>query len=337
MPDLNLLNKKKILITGPEGFIGAHLTNRLRHHLTSRLTLLTRRSHPKGEDGITWMASDLGQLTPDIWREYGVEEIDILFHLGAFTPKDCNSHNEIEKVYQDNLFGTWALLRSLPAVPKRIVFASTLDVYDKLAAGAIIDETFSVNPASLYGASKFFCEQLVKFYAHKNSCEFAILRYGHIFGPGEQAYGKLIPATIRKLLNGEPPVLFDSGSAQRDFLYVDDAVEATLRAAASDARELGPINVVRGASVSIRSVIEMLILITGFSGKIRFLESENNKEHSIRFDNKRMLQSLGVWDFVPLNEGLRREVEYFKELGSNRHLPPRPPDYEGYSGSKVVS
>jgi UDP-glucose 4-epimerase len=108
-------------------------------------------------------------------------------------------------------------------------------------------------------------------YAHNHGCHYAILRYGHIFGPGEEAYEKLIPRTIRQLMQGEPPVLYGDGSAERDFLYMDDAVEATLQAAIFNVRELDPVNIVRGESSPVFKIVEMLTAITKFQGNIRYM------------------------------------------------------------------
>ena len=101
-------------------------------------------------------------------------------------------------------------------------------------------------PQSLYAASKLFCEHLAGIVTKTGGTSYAISRYGHIFGAGEAAYRKLIPEAIRRLLAGVSPLLYGDGSAERDFLYVDDVVEATLRAAVAPVSELGPVNFVRG-------------------------------------------------------------------------------------------
>ena len=144
-------------------------------------------------------------------------------------------------------------------------------------------------------------------------CGYAILRYGHLFGPGEDAYRKLIPEAIRALVGGDEPVVYGAGRAERDFLYVEDAVEATVRAGGPAVGEVGPLNVVRGAAVSVMNVIETLVRITGFKGKIKYAPGALTGE-SRRFDSTRMHVTLGQWPLVPLEEGLRKEVEWFRQL-----------------------
>ena len=309
---MNLLSGKTVLVTGATGFIGSHLLKRLQKVSNVKLIALSRNSIVNEDENIKWVCSSLDLLTTDFWEKAGVDNIDIVFHLGAFTPKLGADSNLVDKIYRDNLKGTRSLLDSLPVVPVRIVFASTLDVYS-LTGNISINEDSPLGAESLYGASKLFCEKLVKVYANMYETNYSILRYGHIFGPGEEAYRKLIPEMIRKLINNEAPVLFGKGSAERDFLYVEDAVEATLRAAISNIREVGPVNIVRGESITISEIANMLIGITGFSEKSIYLKDKPNG-YSLRFDNRLMHELLGQWSFVPLYEGLIREVGHFRGI-----------------------
>ena len=313
MHTLSSFTGKTLLVTGATGFIGRALARRLQEHLDTTLVLLSRKPRREVADSAVWVDAPLDQLSRETWRTSGVERIDVVFHLAAFTPKSGAAADSVEEVYRDNLLGTRSLLESLPSPPERIVFASTLDVYAPLPEGGVLTESSPLAPANLYAASKLFCEQLIRAYAQAHGCRSTILRYGHIFGPGEEAYQKLIPQTIRQLLQGEAPVLYGDGSAERDFLYVDDAVEATLRAAVLKEQLPGPINIVRGSSRPIRDIVEMLVDIAGFSGNIRFL-ADRPSGQSLRFDNRGMRESLGVWPYVSLEDGLRREVDYFKGL-----------------------
>jgi len=315
MHALNSLEGKTILVTGATGFIGTHLVRRLHENSGIHLVLLSRKRTGESLGGITWVTAALDELTPETWQAAKVEQIDVVFHLGAFIPKSSETSNCVEAVYKDNLLGTRGLLESLPSEPERIVFSSTIDVYAPLLEGATLTESSPVGSASLYGASKLFCEQLIRTYARQHGCGYAILRYGHIFGPGEEAYKKLIPQTIRQLMRSEAPVLYGDGSAERDFLYVEDAVEATLRAATSDLQELGPVNIVRGESSPIRKIVETLIQLTEFTGGIQYL-ADKPVGYSLRFDNKKLGELLGKWNLVSLEDGLRQEVEYFRSLSA---------------------
>jgi len=308
---MTALSGKIILLTGGTGFIGSHLAARLRQISDVKLVLLSRRTMHGTSENFIPVNSSLKELTRDTWLNHNIEKIDIVFHLGAFTPKRGSEGDCIEPIYNDNLIGTRALLESLPGVPERIVFASTLDVYAPPPENAVLTEQSPLQPSSLYGASKLFCENLVRTYARQHGCGYAILRYGHIYGPGEGAYAKVIPLAIKSLLRNESPVLFGDGSVKRDFLFVTDAVEATVRAALTNNRALDPVNIVRGESRTIREYVETLCRLIGFSGEITY-QADKPAGRSVKFNNDKMAETLGCWKTVELEEGLRQEIEYFR-------------------------
>jgi len=302
-------DQKTLLVTGATGFIGTHLVERLRQVAGARLVLVSRRAVAQAtRKDETWVAADLRTLSPATWRAAGIGHLDFVFHLGSFTPKSAAQANEIQPILHDNLEGTWALLESFPSVPERLVLASTLDVYAPPADGVVLSERSPCSPAGLYGTSKLFVEQMAAAHARARGYSLAILRYGHIFGPGEDAYGKLIPQAIRQMVAGQAPAVYGDGGAERDFLYVGDAVEAAVRAALADRAALGPVNVVRGESHPIRHVVETLAGAVGFPGRIAYLRNEP-RGPSLRFDNARMRELLGEWPLVPLEEGLYHEVQ----------------------------
>ncbi len=312
---------KVVVISGATGFIGRHLLGRLSRKSGIRLVCVSRGEIENLGGNTVLVRSPMEALTPAIWKRTGVETVDVLFHLGAFTPRSSDAGNAVEEVFRDNLLSTRALLESFPALPRRIVFASAVDIYAAPGANVVLSESSPLGLSNLYGASKLFCEQLIRAVCRARGSGFAILRYGHIFGPGEEAYRKLIPQAIRAVLRGESPVVYGDGTALRDFLYVDDAVEATLRAGLSREAELGPLNVVRGASEPIRTIVESVARLAGFQGEIRYL-LDKPPGTSLRFDPTRMRECLGDWDPVPLEEGLRREIEYFKSVGNEDRTGP---------------
>lgn len=313
---MDSLSCKTILLTGATGFIGGHLADRLAKIPAARLVLLSRNAMANRQPNATWVNCAMNRLTRQVWIDHGIENIDVVFHLGAFIPKNSSEVDAIDVIYRDNLLGTRALLESLPNTPKKIIFSSTIDVYAPLPEGMTLSEEGVLEPSSLYGASKLFCEQLIKAYSKKNNCGYAILRYGHIYGPGEAAYAKLIPQVIKTLLSNESPVVYGDGSALRDYLYVGDAVEATVRAASIEGN-IGPINIVRGESVTLKEIVQLLIRLAGCNIQIEFLPNKPNG-NSLRFDNSQMTRLLGIWPMTNLESGLAAEIDAFRRI-QNEH------------------
>ena len=285
-----------MLVTGAGGFIGRCVAARLREAGNARILSLERSSVA------------LEALDRAYWRGLGADTIDVIFHLGAYTPKDAASADLIDPIVASNVNGTAALLASLPNTPRHLLFASSLDVY-KRGGGRTIDETSEVGPATLYGASKFFGEELVRSYARATGCAYSILRLGHIYGPGEERYQRIIPSLIRAMLGGDEPQLSGDGTTERDYLYVNDAVSAIVAASAVPGR-IDPLNIVRGESLSILNIAKHVAELTGYDGAFCF--SGRNGD-SLRFDNGAMKSTLGVRSFVPFADGLAREIAHFRE------------------------
>lgn len=253
----------------------------------------------------------MDQLTSRFWQDNGIEHIDMVFHLGAFIPKNAGSGDSVAEIFRDNLQGTHALLESLPNAPEKVVFSSTIDVYGLEEDGGVLTEQSRLDPPTLYGASKLFCEHLIKAYSRKCGCGHALLRFGHIYGPGEGAYAKLIPQVIRALLRNESPVLHGDGQVLRDFMFVGDAIEATIRAATSREATIDPVNIASGTSRPIREYVEIITTLVGFSGGATFLPGKPGGR-SLQFSNDRMFDALGHWELHPLEDGLRQEIDYFR-------------------------
>jgi len=290
-----------VLVTGAGGFIGRRLVARLRAQSEYVVLALGRAA------GDHELRASLEELTPQFWRHRGIDAIDTVFHFAAYTPKNQGQAGDAKAIVTSNVDGTLALLESLPKAPSRVIFASAIDVYER-APERIIDESSPIGPASLYGASKVFGESLVRNFALRAGCRYSILRIGHIYGPGEERYEKVIPNLVRAMRRGAVPELSGDGSTLRDFLYVDDAVNA-ITAAASGSRTDDVINIVRGESISIREVAQRIAALAGYRGE--FLYAGANAV-SLRFDNARMRRTLGIERFTPLDEGLAREIASFQ-------------------------
>jgi nucleoside-diphosphate-sugar epimerase len=285
-----------ILVTGAAGFIGRPLVSRLREAPEARVLALERSSVA------------LQALDRDYWRKLGVGTIDVIFHIGAYIPKDAASADLVKPIVESNVDGTAALLASLPNTPRHLLFVSSVDVY-KRVSGRTIDEASEVGPPTLYGASKVFGEELVRSYARSTGCGYSVLRLGHIFGPGEEVFRRVIPNLIRAMLRGDPPQLSGDGATERDYLYVDDAVCAII-AASTLSEPIDPINIVRGESISILNVAKHVAELTGYKGEFCF--SGRNGD-SLRFDSSAMKRTLGIHSFVPFADGLAREITHFRE------------------------
>ena len=293
-----------ILVTGASGFIGKKLITALVNvYGVDHILALT--SKPISE--CQYLLHDNYSFDHDYVIKAGYADVTTLLHAGAFTPKNSAEGNDVVSC-TSNINNTIKLLQlELPALEK-FVFLSTLDVYGK---DAKISEDSPIDPVSLYGHSKLYCEKVIASWAKTNNKIAHLLRVGHIYGPGEEAYQKLIPATMRKLLEGQPLQLWGSGNELRSFLYIDDLVNSILKSLETKA-DLGVINLVSGKTISVRELIHTLMGISGIDSTVEEVKMTTEGRDLI-FDNTKMQKELGLKE-TSLLQGLTAEWEYMKQF-----------------------
>lgn len=268
----------KMIITGTSGFIGARLLQAARLSYGEDVTAFSSR--PAEGSHIVYRDAPgfgLGRAEQAL-----VEEAEVLIHAGAFTPKSGADANQI-KCCNGNITFTEQLLGLPWNNLKKIVFLSSVDVY--MNVDSIITESTLTVPASLYGLSKLYGERMVTLSAAERGIASQVLRIGHVYGPGEEKYSKVLPKAIQNIVAGKDVELWGDGKELRSFIYIEDVVTAILKAVTLR-EEPGVINVVSGNAISIRDLLDKLIAIGGrgtsivrreFSGVTRDLVFDNAK------------------------------------------------------------
>lgn len=298
-----------ILLTGSGGFIGQEILRQLRKNArpNDRFFLLTQQIE---KDFISINTQGYA-YSPEIFNHADIQKIDAVIHLGAFTPKSGKSAN-LRQLCNQNIKTTSLLLESLPNVPKQFIFISTLDVYGFQNQGPI-DETLLPNPQTLYGFSKYYCENMLRFWAKENSINLKILRLGHIYGIGEDTYQKIIPSAIRQLLANQKIHLYTSGEEKRSFLNVKDCA-ALILSALDRQIDFEIVNIASSHVVSIKETLDILMNIAEKKDSIKYCEPLQIGQDII-IDNQKMCSYYGV-ETLPLYTGLQEEYAYFKSQQS---------------------
>ncbi|MDR0276672.1 MAG: NAD(P)-dependent oxidoreductase [Paucimonas sp.] len=290
----------KILLTGASGFVGAHLLKQLLLKFADDQVVALGSQQLPGVSCIVVPGHDLSALADDVFND-----VDVLIHAGAYTPKNGREANDLRRC-GSNIRFTEDLLGFEFAALKKVVFTSTLDVY---AAAELISEATPVGPATLYGASKLYGEKMVEAFAVSRGIDHAILRLGHIYGPGEEAYQKMLPLTIANVLSGKPVQLFGSGGELRSFIYIDDVVTSLLNAITLQLPS-PVVNVVGGNPVSIRALIDKIISIAGEKVEI-VQQPATTQGRDFVFDNSLLKTTLLQSEF-DFDQGLTVEIEYMR-------------------------
>ena len=307
-----------VLVTGATGFIGRALIRKLIKQRNIQALALARRPTTvplDAEDAgkLRFVSCDLTDAEAVSQLATALGEVNFVIHLAAQTPKSRLEAND-PNLLQSNVVSTLNLVRYLSSTKlKCFVYASSLDVYGRLAQ-IPASESCPTFPETLYGATKLMAEKCLDIYGGFSGVPVVVLRYSHVYGPGEDAYNKVIPVFIRTVLNGRFPEIWGDGSSTRDFVYVDDVVQATLLALRE--RESGTYNIASGQETSIREVAEIIVELAGQADRLTPIFRDVAVQRSrIVFDISAACNRLSYTPQVDLREGLSREIAWFHAWG----------------------
>ncbi|NRP95477.1 GDP-6-deoxy-D-talose 4-dehydrogenase [Marinobacterium sp. xm-g-59] len=292
----------KVLLTGASGFIGTHLL----------MYLLKKLGH----DSVVALTSNkipsINSITYDNEINFGLDkgrfdDITHIIHAGAFIPKDASQANDIEKCFGNIGFTTELLSYDFINLEK-VINLSTIDIYAVTTKS--LSEQSKIDPVSLYGSSKLYCESMIKSFSRQRDLDFLNLRIGHVYGPGEEKYKKVLPNAIQNLLENKPLELWGDGCELRSYIFIQDVVQAVANSLNSCVRNID-INIVSGVAVSIKDILEKAIEISGKKVKINRRNSSHQKRDLV-FDNGLLLSTL-LDKETELIKGLKIEYQYMKE------------------------
>lgn len=302
----------KILVTGAGGFIGTHLIRRLRadgHHVQAvdRVPSGGRAGLDRGGGRVDWHQGDL--LEMDL--EHLVAGVEYVVHL-AGQPGVRESWAEFPRYARGNIETTQRLLESLRGRQlKKFVLASTSSVYGDAPMPA--REDGPVLPISPYGATKLAAESLCELYGRTAGMPWVALRYFTVYGPGQRP-DMAFTRWLRAVHEGKPVEIYGDGTQIRDFTYVADAVEATVRALFAPARQVA-VNVGGGRPVSVREAIAAIQKVTGVPVRMQYHRTARGDMKETRASTTRLEQLLGFVPATPLEEGLAKQFQWVKEGG----------------------
>ena len=287
-----------ILLTGTTGFIGSKLLNEFINLYGKENVLVLSSIENKKCQTILYKNHDLNSID---FSQTALNKIKTVVHVGAFIPKSNADLNDILKS-NSNIIFTQNLLLSLPDTVEKFIFFSTVDVYEK--SEQIISENNSTIPETLYGFSKLYCEKMIENWANANNKIVQILRLGHVYGPGEGLFKKIIPVTMQKLKENEQPIIMGDGSAKRGFIYIDDLIFCIKKIMEFEAYK-GPINVVNDHQISINELVNEMIKISKKDISPEYV-SHQMEQRNVTFDATKLKSLINIV-YTPMQVGLTME------------------------------
>jgi nucleoside-diphosphate-sugar epimerase len=313
----------RYLVTGGAGFIGSHIAERLLED-GEGVRILDDFSTGKREtvaDLTVRFPNRLELIEADVAEpavcERAVAGTDVVFHEAALASVPRSLEDPLA-TNRANVSGTLnLLLAARDGGVRRFVYAGSSSVYGTSQELPKV-ESMAPAPASPYALSKLVGEEYTRLFAEHFGLSTVTLRYFNVFGPRqdpESPYAAVIPAFMKHLVQGEPPVIYGDGEQSRDFTYVANVVDANLMAARG--RATGTFNIACGARISLLELLARLQEALGTRLAPRHAPARAGDVRHSQADISRAQRELDYQPRVPLGEGLEATVAYFRQfLGS---------------------
>ena len=316
----------RILLTGGAGFIGSHLVDRLLAEgfevtVIDNLDrgVLENIAHHRSREEFHFIKGDIRDF--NLVKET-MKDVDAVFHEAALASVTLSVQNPI-LTNDINVAGTLNLLKVSSGLGvKRFIYASSAAVYGDTPS-PLKREDMTPNPTSPYGVSKLAAENYVKVFHKLYGLETVSLRYFNVYGPRQRfdiqsAYGGATTIFTNRLLKNMPPIIYGDGEQTRDFVYIQDVVEANMLAL-NNKNAVGEVfNIATGTNASVNQVANTLKEIMN-KERLKTIHTDP-RPSDIRHgyaDITKAKRVLGFHPKVSFKEGLVKLVDWYTKFANS--------------------
>jgi UDP-glucose 4-epimerase len=302
----------KILVTGGAGFIGSHVAER---YLSAGWKVavvdnLSSGRRDKVPEGAAFYELDIRDI--EFAEVVAAERPDVISHHAA--QMDVRISTTEPAFDADvNIVGSIKVVEAaLAAGVKKFIFASTGGaVYGEPDELPVTEET-PARPISQYGCSKLAVERYLYLYNVQRGLDYVALRYPNVYGPRQNPHGEAGVTAIfaLKMLDGEPCNIYGDGTESRDYVYIDDVVNAHVLAADGDFN--GVLCIGSSRETTVPEIFDELSALTGNDVEPRREPLRPGEIHRICISGAKAKEILGWEPKVSINDGLARLVEHIK-------------------------
>jgi len=315
----NYWKNKNVFIAGATGFLGSWLTKYLLEE-NSNITALVRDWVPKSklisDDSISKINIVRGNLEDYFLLERIINEyeIDTVFHIAAQTIVGIANSNPLS-TFESNIKGTWNILEACRKAPKlkKVIVASSDKAYGDQKILPYSESTPLIGRHP-YDVSKSCADLLCRSYYETYELPVCVTRCGNFYGGGDLNFNRIIPGTIRSILNNDPPVIRSDGSFIRDYFYIEDAVLAYLLLAEKmDDKSLHgeAFNFSNEIQITVLDLVNKIIDLMGSNLKPIILNEATNEIKHQYLSAKKAKDFLGWKSEYDLNIGLQKTISYY--------------------------
>ena len=305
------------VVTGGAGFIGSHIVDALtRNGLRVRVIDDLSTGHRENLEEITGDVDFTeGSVADEQLLKKVLDGAELVFHEAAI-PSVPRSVEHPRQSHVASVYGTFTLLLAArDQKVRRVVYAASSSAYGDQPT-LPKKEAMLPDPLSPYAVAKLVGEYYCQVFARVYGLETISLRYFNVFGPRQDPgsqYSGVVSRFISVLLNNQQPVIYGDGEQSRDFTYIDNVIDANLRAASVTSGFGSVVNVANGQRITLNQLLEELKAIVGKPEvKADYREARvGDVRHSLA-DISRASELLGYQPLVSLREGLQRTIDWWK-------------------------
>jgi len=318
----NYWKNRNVFITGSTGFLGSWMVKYLVEK-GANIVGLIRDWIPKSklisDDSINKINIVRGNIEDYLLMERIINEYeaDTVFHIAAQTIVSIANNNPLS-TFESNIKGTWNILEACRRAPivKRIVVASSDKAYGDQDILPYNEDTPLIGRHP-YDVSKSCADLICRSYFETYKLPVCVTRCGNFYGGGDLNFNRIIPGTIRSILNNEPPVIRSDGSFIRDYFYIEDAVLAYLLLAEKmDDKSIHgeAFNFSNEIQITVLDLVNKIIELMGSDLKPIILNETSNEIKHQYLSAKKAGKVLGWKPRFELNSGLQKTISYYMDF-----------------------
>ena len=314
-----MLAGKKHLVTGGAGLVGSHIADLLARQGAGEIVVVDDFSRGRRENLAAAIERGPVRIVEGDIRDVELlgelmAGVDTVFHQAAIRITQCA---EMPRLAHDVLAtGTFNVLEAAVAAGvRKVVAASSASIYGQAEDFPTREDHHPWANDTLYGAAKVYLEGLLRSFHAMHGLDWVALRYFNVYGPRMDVHGVYTEVLVRwmeRIAAGQPPIIFGDGTQTMDFVYIEDIARANLLAAESDATD-EVFNVATGVETSLRELAEKLLAVMGSDLEVEYAPPRKVNPVARRWaSTEAARQRLGFEAAVPLEEGLRRLVDWWR-------------------------
>ncbi len=319
---MNATMKEKILVTGGAGFIGTHVVQKLLETKDNiHIVILDNFSVGKADSfmPVCTGAKRLDIVKGDVRDEKILDKVlpgtTTVYHLAAVVGVD-RVISMPQETWDVEVNGTKTLIeKCVNHKVKRFFLASSSECYGKYSSWRLpMKESDSIMPNTNYGKAKYECEKRCGQYNRGGKIRCVAARYFNVYGKFQSFNGYVIPNMVMQALNNEPIKIYGHGNQLRDFMYIDDTVDATIKLAESEFT--GIYNIGSGKCTSIKNIAETIIKLTGSDSMIAHVPIRRPTDIESKLSDNMKIRRATNWKPVHnIDSGLKETINSYR-----RHL-----------------